>query len=257
MEITLVQGLLIGVVAAIGAIENSLEFTMLYRPLPMAAFTGFVLGDVSTACTVGAYTELAFAGLMPVGGASVPHGAMAGIMSAVLCISHGVTPEEGLTFSLPFAYLMQYINLAKGTIFSFFNPIIDKMAANADVKGLVRIHQLTLAIFMLVFGVTAFVCAYAAQDLIGGIVASAPEKLLHGLQIAGGLMPAVGFCMMLSIILKKEYIPFLIIGFVLSCFFDAPNALPYALIGLAFALFYYFFVAKSGNYQQEGDNDGI
>ena len=131
------------------------------------------------------------------------------------------------------------------------------MAANADVKGLVKIHQLTLGLVMLTYGVTAFICSYAAQDLIAAAVAAAPEKLLHGLQIAGGLMPAVGFCMMLSIILKKEYVPFLIIGFVLSCFFDAPNALPYALIGLAFALFYYFFVAKSGNSLQEGDDDGI
>ena len=37
MEITLLQGLLIALAAAIMGIENSWEFTMLYRPLPAAA----------------------------------------------------------------------------------------------------------------------------------------------------------------------------------------------------------------------------
>lgn len=258
MQITLIQGIFIGIVADLGAIENSLEFTMIYRPLPMAALTGIVLGDVSTACVVGAYTELAFAGLMPVGGASVPHGTMAGIMSAVLCISQGVPAEQGLTLSLPFAYLLQYVDLAKSTLYSFFDPIIEKIAITGDAKKLVRFHMFTLVLLMFIYGLTAFICSYAAQDLIAGIIAATPERLLHGLQIAGGLMPAVGFCMMLSIILKKEFMSFLILGFVLSCFFNATNALPFALIGLSISLFYYFFVAKNtDNNKEEGESDGI
>ena len=85
----------------------------------------------------------------------------------------------------------------------------------------------------------------------------APQTLLHGLELAGGLMPAVGFCMMLSIILKKELIPFLLLGFVLSCYMGASTVLPIALIGLSVALIYYFFIDKENRVERSEENDGI
>lgn len=257
MEITLLQGLLIALAAAIMGIENCWEFTMLYRPLPAAAITGIILGDPASGCIVGALTELAFAGLMPVGGASVPHGTIAGIMSAVLCISQGLSPTEALTLSLPFAYLMQYINLAKNTLMSFVNPWAERIAASGDAKKPVWFHNMTLGINMLLHAVVAFLCAYAAQNVIGSLVEMAPQTLLHGLELAGGLMPAVGFCMMLSIILKKELIPFLLLGFVLSCYMGASTVLPIALIGLSVALIYYFFIDKENRVERSEENDGI
>lgn len=257
MEITLLQGILIALAAAIMAIDNSCEFAMLNRPLPAAAITGLILGNPAAGCMAGALTELAFAGLMPVGGASVPHGTIGGIMSAVLCISQGLSPMESLTLALPFAYLMQYINLGKNTFMSFVNPIADKIAVTGNVKKLTRFHYLTLGVNMALYAIVAFLCAYAAQNLIGGLVEAAPQTLLHGLRLTGGLMPAVGFCMMLSIIMKKEFSPFLILGFVLSCFMGASTVLPIALIGLSVALIYYFFINKDNKKEGSGEDVGI
>lgn len=257
MEITLLQGLLVALAAAIMAIDNSWEFTMLCRPLPAAAITGLLLGDPISGCMVGALIELAFAGLMPVGGASVPHGTMAGIMGATLCISRGLSPMEALTLSLPFAYLMQYINMLKNTLMSFVNPHMEKIAITGDTKRLVRAHYLTLGVNMLTYFVVSFLCVYAAQNVIGTVVDMLPQTLLHGLQLAGGLMPAIGFCMMLSIILKKEFSPFLLLGFVLSCYMSASTVLPIALIALAIALIYYFFIAKDDKKEGSEEDVGI
>lgn len=258
MEITLVQGLLLALAAAIMGIENSWEFSMLNRPLPAAAITGLILGDPVSGCMVGALIELAFAGLMPIGGASVPHGTIAGIMGSVLGISLGLSPTEALTLSLPFAYLMQYINLVKNTLMTFVNPICDKIAASGDTKKLVSFHWLTLGVNMALYAVVTFLCTYAAQNAISSIVDALPMTLMHGLQLAGGLMPAVGFCMMLAVVMKKEFIPFLILGFVLSCFMGASTVLPIALIALSVALIYYFFMSKKNtNEGSENENVGI
>ncbi len=255
MEITLLQGLLVTLAAAIMAIDNSWEFTMMARPLPAAAITGLLLGDPVSGCMVGALIELAFAGLMPVGGASVPHGTMAGIMGATLCISQGLSPMEALTLSLPFAYLMQYVNMIKNTLMSFANTVAEKIAITGDTKKLINFHYLTLGVNMLAFGVVTFLCVYAAQNVIGTVVDMMPQTLLHGLSLAGGLMPAIGFCMMLSIVLKKEFTPFLLLGFVLSCFMNVSTVLPIALIALSIAMIYYFFIAK--NEKTEGSEEDV
>ena len=70
-------------------------------------------------------------------------------------------------------------------------------------------------------------------------------------------MPAVGFCMLLSILLKKEFIAYLIIGFVSACFISFGNILPVALIGLALALLDYFNHEKEAKQANGGVKRGI
>jgi PTS system galactosamine-specific IIC component len=71
------------------------------------------------------------------------------------------------------------------------------------------------------------------------LVEAMPEWLTHGFQVAGGIMPAVGFAMLLKVMLKKEFMPYLLIGFVISCFLTYSNLLPIALVGVALALISY------------------
>ena len=53
-------------------------------------------------------------------------------------------------------------------------------------------------------------------------------------------MPAVGFGMLLRVMMKVKYIPYFIAGFLMACFIDMPNLLPVALLGLIFALMDFF-----------------
>lgn len=68
-------------------------------------------------------------------------------------------------------------------------------------------------------------------------------------------MPAIGFSMMLSIIFKPKYLPYLLIGFVLACFIDYGTILPVAVIGTAIALINYFTVSKEST--NGGQSNGI
>ena len=71
------------------------------------------------------------------------------------------------------------------------------------------------------------------------LVQALPEWLTHGFEVAGGILPAVGFAMLLKAMLKGEFVPYLLIGFVVSCFLDFSNLLPIAIIGVALALIAY------------------
>jgi len=72
------------------------------------------------------------------------------------------------------------------------------------------------------------------------LVNAMPGWLSHGLEIAGGILPAVGFGMLLKVMLKANYVPYLIIGFFIATFIEIPNLLPIAVIGAALALYEYY-----------------
>jgi len=72
-------------------------------------------------------------------------------------------------------------------------------------------------------------------------------------------MPAIGFAMLLKIMLKKEYIAFMILGFLLVTYFNLP-ILGLALLGVCIALYDYFSKSNSNSKEkvvEEVYDDGI
>ena len=66
----------------------------------------------------------------------------------------------------------------------------------------------------------------------------------YGFEVAGGILPAVGFGLLLRVMFKAQYIPYLIAGFLFVCYIQVSNLLPVAVLGAGFAV-YEFFNAKS------------
>lgn len=244
MEITLLQGLLLAVAAVIIGLDYWLEAFFIFRPLIVSTITGVILGNPVLGMTTGALCELSFAGLTPAGGTQPPNPVLAGFMITVIAYTTGLSAEAALGLALPFSFLMQYVILFFYSAFSFFMGKADHYAETGDTDGIARINMITSGIVMLSYGVIVFLCTYVAQDLMGALVESMPVWLTNGLSVAGGMLPAVGFGMLLRVMMKTKYVPFFIAGFLFASFIDMPNLLPVALMGAAFAAFD-FFNAKS------------
>lgn len=240
MQITLVQGLMLAIAAVIIGVDYWLEAFFIFRPLVVSTVTGIILGDVKLGLATGALTELAFAGLTPAGGTQPPNPVLAGFMSTTIAYTAGVTPEVALGLSLPFSFLMQYVVLFFYSSFSFFMAGADKAAEEADIKKIVRINMMTTGIVALGYGLVVFACTYLAQEPMANLVSSMPTQLIHGLEVAGGILPAIGFGMLLRVMMKAKYIPFFIAGFLMMNFIPMNNLLPVALLGTAFALFDFY-----------------
>ena len=116
----------------------------------------------------------------------------------------------------------------------------DKAASEADTGAIARINLTTMAIVSISYGVLAFLCTYVAQEPMKMFVNSLPEVITHGLEVAGGILPAVGFGMLLRVMMKTKYTPYFIAGFLMASFCDMPNLLPVALLGTVFALIDFF-----------------
>lgn len=259
MDISLGQGILLSLMAIVVGIDFWLEGLFIFRPIIVSTLTGLILGDLRLGLLAGGLTELAFAGLTPAGGTQPPNPVLAGIMTTVIAYTTKSAPEASIGLALPFSFLMQYILLFFYSTFSLFMAKSDKYAEEGDTKSFTKINLMPTFIVAITYGIVVFLSAYVAQDAMKALVNSMPEWLTHGFGVAGGLLPAVGFGMLLKVMLKKQYVPYLIIGFLFASFIEYSNLLPVALIGAAIALVDYFNPKHAPVTQQGGDDysDGI
>ena len=263
LEISLFQGICLAVMAFIVGIDFWLEALFIFRPLIVSTLTGLILGDLRLGLLTGALTELAFAGLTPAGGTQPPNPVLAGVMTTVIAYTAKVDAKIAIGLALPFSFLMQYIILFYYSIFSLFMKKADKYAEDVEIKKFYFLNLVTTLIVGISYAVVVFVSSYVAQEAVQNLVNSMPEWLTHGFEVAGGILPAVGFGLLLRVMLQKQYIPYLIIGFVVASFLKFSNLLPVALLGTAFAIYEYFNQKKieeaAVNARDKGDdgNEGI
>lgn len=236
MEITLVHGLLIALVAAIVGLDNKLEGFFIFRPIIVAPLIGLVLGDLNTGLLAGGLVELAFAGVTAVGGVTPPDAILTSIMTVVLAKTTGQPVAATFALAYPFGLLMQQLNTILNTFLVTFNKKADKYVEEGNINGIYKLVYIGMAIVAVLWAGVAFLSAYAAQDAMRTLVESMPTWLIHGFEVAGGLIPAVGFAMLLRVMLKGRYVPYLLAGFLFASFVQFGNILPVAVAGLIFAL---------------------
>lgn len=239
-EITLMQGMGLAVMALIVGIDFWLEALYIFRPLIVCTLTGAILGDIQTGLITGALTELAFTGLTPIGGTQPPNPVLAGIMTTVIAHSTGVDAKTAIGLGLPFSFLMQYIILFYYSAFSFFMQKADRYAEEGNARSLGRLNLLMTSIVAVTYAAVTFLCAYVSQGAMQTLVQSMPAWLTHGFEVAGGVLPAVGFGLLLKVMMKTPFIPFFIVGFLFVTFIPVQNLLPVAVLGAAFAVYEYF-----------------
>lgn len=238
-EITLVQGMLLAVMAFIVGMDFYLEVFFWFRPIICGTLTGMILGDIEIGLVCGGVAELSFAGLTPAGAAQPPNPILAGIMAPVLAYTTGVDANEALALALPFSFLMQYVVLMFWSGYSLLMPAMDKAIDTLNIKRFKVLNIGSLLFVGVVYALVVFLCAYSAQDMMRELVGMMPKWLSHGFEILGGVLPGIGFAMLLKIMLKGWLVPYLIFGFVIASFIPFSNLLPLAIVAFGVAILEY------------------
>lgn len=235
----LVEALLIAIWAGIAGIDMFNGLTHIHRPIVTGPIVGLILGDMTTGLIVGASLELVWMGMVPLAGAQPPNVVIGGIIGTSIAILTKLDPQAAIGVAVPFAVAAQAgITL----LFTAFSPIMhkaDKFAEEANTSGINKINYFGIIILFISYFICAFLPIYFGADKAADIVNMIPTVIIDGLAVAGGVMPAIGFAMLLKIMLKKEYVAFLITGFLLVTYFNIP-ILALALIGLCIALYDYY-----------------
>ena len=226
-----VQALLIGLWAGIAGVDMFDGLTHIHRPIVTGLVVGLILGDMKTGLIVGASLELVWMGMVPLAGAQPPNVVIGGIIGTSIAILGKLDAQAAIGIAVPFAVAVQAAITLLFTAFSFFMHKADKYCEDADTAGIERINYLGLVVLFIFYFTIAFLPILLGADKAAAIVSSIPTWIIDGLSVAGGIMPAIGFAMLLKIMLKKEYVGFMILGFLLVTYFNLP-ILGLALLGV-------------------------
>jgi PTS system N-acetylgalactosamine-specific IIC component len=255
-----IKALLVALWAGIAGVDLFNGLTHLHRPVVTGVVVGLILGDVQTGLIAGATLELVWMGMVPLAGAQPPNVVIGGIIGTSFAILANQDPNVAVGIAVPFAVAAQAMITILFTIMSPVMHKADNYADTSNTAGIEKINYLALLGLFTFYAVIAFLPVYIGVDKAAAIVGALPKVLIDGLGVAGGMMPAIGFAMLLKIMLKKEYVAFMILGFILVTYLNLP-ILAVALIGLSIALYdYYLAKDKSQNIVQvkeEVMSDGI
>lgn len=233
------QALLIAIWAGIAGIDMFNGLTHIHRPIVTGLVIGIILGDINTGLITGATLELVWAGMVPLAGAQPPNVVIGGIIGTAFAILSGQDPKVAVGIAVPFAVAVQgCITL----LFTAYSPVMhkmDKLARDSDTKGIDRLNYIGPLVLFIFYFVIAFLPIYLGADKAQVVVESLPAWIIAGLGVAGGMMPAVGFAMLLKIMWKNSYAPFFIVGFIGAAYLQLP-ILAVAFIGVAIAMYDYF-----------------
>ena len=187
----MVEALLLGLVAFIAQSEYALGTSLISRPIVTGLLTGLVLGDVQTGVIMGATLELAFIGSFSVG-ASI----------------------ATLTLILKNIYLGMFIPM--------LSQRADGYAERADLRGIERMHLIAGFGLSLMLAAVVTVSFLVGSNAVKSLLDTIPEFIKHGLSVATGIIPALGFAMLARLLINKKVAPYFFLGFVLMAYLKIP-----------------------------------
>lgn len=225
----------------ISYLEYILSWQTLNRPIVVAPMAGLVLGDFNTGIVMGAGLESIFMGISAIGGQIPADATTASLIAVAFTVLTGATPEAGIALSLPIGTAMAAMTAMTTPISAAVAPYWEKIA-HQPKKFLV--HNLIFSAVMLIIPTTVLYLAVAfGVDGLNTFLASLPAWVMNGLNAASGMMLAVGFAMLTSMIWSNTTGYFFIVGFVLVKYMEL-DILAIAIIGAAVAITMFLYDKK-------------
>jgi len=218
----IVSYILITFIAMFGHSEDFLGTTLLSRPLVLGPLVGLVLGDLSQGVVIGATLELIFMGNIKVGAAIPPDVITGGVLSTAFAILSGKGPSIALALAVPISILAE---MAVSGLFVFravFNKRFTTYAEAGEYKKLERLHIFSGILKPLMMGIITFTALLLGSDVMKAFLDSIPPWVNDGLKVAGNMLPALGFALLLNLMFNKKVAPYFFLGFVLTSYLKLP-----------------------------------
>lgn len=218
----------------------SLAGYTLFSTLKSPTFIGFVLGLIwgnpVLGITAGGSIEVIYLGLVAPGGNIPSDKALAALIAVPLVLMKDLSINLAVSIAVPVGIIGVFVNNIRRYGNAFLVHKADDFAEEANVKGIWQAATLYSFIFgMIIRFPLVFMANYFGADVVKGALAIIPQWLLHGMEVMGGLLPALGFATTIFMIGKKQYMPLFIVGFFMVKYFEITN-IGVAIFGLCTAL---------------------
>jgi mannose PTS system EIIC component len=205
-------------------------FTLAFRPLISGFFTGIIIGDVQMGLLIGGTLELMALGVYTYGGATIPEYSVGAILGTYFGKAQGF--EVGIALAIPAALLLTQVDVLNRFLNFVFVHRADRYAEEGDSKGF---DKMMVRYSHMIWGfsraIPVFLAVAFGEPIVNAVNAffTSLPWINKGIAAAGGILPALGFAMLLKIMPVQRYPAFLLIGFVMFAYLKMP------LVGIAIA----------------------
>ncbi|WP_276674331.1 PTS sugar transporter subunit IIC [Collinsella stercoris] len=226
-----------------------------FRPIVVCPLLGLILGDLQTGLALGASIEALFMGSVSIGAYIPPDATSAGVLCTAYVILLGLDTEVAVGLAMPIGTLVLALSSLFQPITNWLLSFVPKFAAEGNGAKLTALHFFIALYVAPVYFAVIFFAVYLGSDAVAWITNTIPEFVLNGFGAAANILPVMGFAMLLRLIYRKELLPFLFLGFLMTSYMGVP-VLGVSLIAIIIAvLMLGIFGNKPAAAQIEGADD--
>lgn len=209
--------ILITLIAIFLSIEKMNGQFGLHRSIIACFLTGLVLGDWKSGILIGIQIQLIFIGFAGVGAAVPPDETIGAIIATYFALKNGQGPEFALSLAMPIALASQALDILARTMTTIIQHHVDKKIEEGNIKSM-NAHLLGLLFTAARVAIIVYPALAFGVSAVENFVAIIPDFILRGLEVAGGILPLVGFAMLMNMFNIKYLVPFFYVGFALATF---------------------------------------
>jgi fructoselysine and glucoselysine-specific PTS system IID component len=214
--------ILITLIAMFGHAEDFFGTTLLSRPLVLGPLVGLVLGDLTQGVIIGATLELIFMGNIKVGAAIPPDVITGGVLGTAFAIISGKGPAIALAIAVPVSILSEMIISGLFVFRAVLNKKFDQYAEEGDYQKIQWLHIFSGLLRPLLMGIIILLALQLGAAAMKSFLDMIPLWVQTGLQVAGNMLPALGFALLMNLMFNKKVAPYFFLGFLLAGYLKLP-----------------------------------
>lgn len=145
------------------------------------------------------------------------------IIATAFIIKSNSEIAAAVALAVPIATLvLLFDNFLMTFVLTQASHIADKYAAKGDIKGVEWTQRIAGIGNKVILALVVALGFYLGVPLIEKVLQFIPEFVIHGMDVAAGILPAIGFAMLTRMMVSKELVPFLAAGFLMSAYLNIP-----------------------------------
>lgn len=213
-------------------------------PVSLGFIFGLLTGHPTEGLILGASINLIYLGVVFTGGNAPSDGCLAACIAIPVALELGLDANQAVMIAVPFGILGAFVDQIRRTSNLIWLHKADKYAEEGNEVGIYKCAMLypTIVAFFIRF-VPVFVINLFGADFVEALLKFLPAFVTTGLSVAGGILPAIGFAVIIMSIGRKELMPFFFIGFFAVKYLGV-GTMACAVFGLCIATLVFFKESK-------------
>ena len=198
-----------------GMILSYFGFLFISSPVTVGLVAGLLMGQPMQGLIIGGGIALVFAGIFAPGANLPTDECLAATCVIPIAIGSGMNATTAIALAVPVGLLGSFVTNLRKVINTYFVAKANKYAEEGNADAIWRcatIYPALLAIPLLFLPV--FIINMVGQDVVINIMKALPTFVTHGLEVAGGVLPALGFALIMNMTGKNKLIPFVFLGYI-------------------------------------------